>query len=83
MVATEHHYTVQQLSEKWQVAANTIRNLFKDEPGVLKVSQPRLLTRKQKPHVTLRIPASVVERLHKQWSTPTGSLEVKRSRRTI
>lgn len=61
----------------------TVRRLFADEPGVLKLSwESSLQKRKQKPHVLLRIPASVVERVHQRWSAGF-SLELKPGRRRV
>lgn len=80
---TEQHYTVQQVAKMWAVSEDSVRRLFAGQPGVLQISMPRLQrNRKQKPHVLLRIPASVVERLHQQWSTGFGC-EVKPGRRRI
>jgi hypothetical protein len=39
-------------TEIWGLGYNTIRRLFEDMPGVLKVSQPVLLKRKRFPRVT-------------------------------
>ncbi len=57
--ATEQHYTIQQVADMWGVSTATVRRLFEDAPGVLKISMPRLLKnhRKPKPHALLRIPA--------------------------
>ena len=82
-IAKEQHFSVQQVSEMWGISAASVRRIFEGQPGVLALSMPRLQkNRKHKPHVLLRIPASVMERLHKQWSTGFG-LEVKPGRRCI
>ena len=79
----ERHCSVQEVAGAWRISDACVRRLFEDQPGVLHISMPRLLhNRKHKPHVLLRIPASVVERLHQQWSTGLG-LEVKPGRRII
>ena len=81
--AIEQHFPVQQIAESWGISAASVRRLFEGQPGVLALSMPRLLkNRKHRPHVLLRIPASVVERLHQQWSAGLG-LEVKPGRRRI
>lgn len=54
---TEPHYTVAQLAEMWQLDAKIVRGWFKDAPGVLR-------TGKQRNH--LRIPRSVMERVHRE-----------------
>jgi hypothetical protein len=64
--ALEEMFTVDELVVKWKYSEQTIRALFIDEPGVLKVGKPsrkegRTLKRS---YFTLRIPASVVERVY-------------------
>jgi hypothetical protein len=82
-VAIEQHYSVQQISQMWGISDASVRRLFDGVPGVLAISMPRLQrNRKHKPHTLLRIPHSVVERLHQQWSAGFG-LEVKPSRRRV
>lgn len=83
VAAAERHYSVQEVAELWGVAQATIRRIFDDQPGVLRISMPRLQkNRKHKPHVLLRIPESVLARLHQQWSAGFG-LEVKPGLRVI
>lgn len=66
----EKHYSVKQLADMWGVSEATIRRIFRDMPGVLKISAPRLLARDRKnsPPVRLSIPESLVLRAHEQWS---------------
>ena len=68
MTATEKHYTVSEVAEMWGIGTSTVKRLFEDTPGVLRISQPVLLNRRRAPKVTLRIPASLLERTHEQWS---------------
>jgi hypothetical protein len=58
----EKHYTPRELAAAWGVSVQTIRGLFKDEQGVLKVA------RTQRTYKTLRIPESVAERVHTRLS---------------
>ena len=60
MSADERHFTPQQLAELWGVDVETIRNIFRNEPGVLKISNASKL------RVTLRIPKPVAERVHRR-----------------
>ena len=60
--AAERHYTIQEIAELWKVSTMTVRRCFEDQPGVLKLSFGRRLAGKGRPHVTLRIPESVLER---------------------
>ena len=44
------------------MSANVIRDLFEDETGVLKIVRPEKLHKRK--YTTLRIPATVAERVH-------------------
>jgi hypothetical protein len=63
--ANERHYTPEQLGELWGLSADTIRRLFEREEGVLVVERERNGRRRYR---TLRIPESVVERVHRRLS---------------
>ena len=62
----EEHYTPAELAELWGVSVQTIRDLFKDEDGVLKLGSDG--TRTRRAYKTLRIPHSVAERVHTRLS---------------
>lgn len=62
---TEHHYTPEQLGELWSLSPDTVRRLFLSEPGVLVIERPHGTRRRYR---TLRIPASVAERVHRRMS---------------
>jgi transcriptional regulator GlxA family with amidase domain len=81
VTATEKHFTVQEIADLWQMSAMTVRRLFQDEPGVLKLGVVRTM-RSARPHVMLRIPASVLDRFHQQRSSGFGP-EIKRRRRAV
>lgn len=59
--ALEPHFTPAQLGELWGLPDDCIRDLFRDEPGVLKLVQPETMHKRS--CVSLRIPQSVVERV--------------------
>lgn len=65
--ATERHYSVAEIAEIWNLSQDKIRRLFQNEPGVLALgdSQPRL---RRHPYTTLRIPESVMQRVHRRLS---------------
>ena len=63
---TEKHFTPAELAEAWNVSVDTIRNLFRDEPGVLKIGQTN--SRHKRGYITLRIPEKVAERVHSRLS---------------
>lgn len=77
--ATEKHYTPQEVAELWGYSEQTIIRIFQDEEGVLKLSLPRGITGKRAPRVSLRIPASVLKRVHEQRSgTWTSKIQLRR-----
>ena len=65
-VFAERHFTVDEIAQLWGLSADSVRRLFKDEPGVLAIS-PRQ-RRGKRAYVTLRIPSSVIERVHRKLS---------------
>lgn len=77
--ALERHYTIAELAELWNVAHSTVKNLFANEPGVLRFSMPRLMQSKAKPRQSLRIPESVAARVHERWCS-SGRAERKQRR---
>jgi hypothetical protein len=65
MTGTEKHYSVAEVAELWSLSDTTVTRLFRDQPGVVRLSCPTLLkTRKRRSRVTLRIPESVIQRVH-------------------
>ena len=60
------HYSPDELAELWGVSAETIRSIFRDEPGVLKIGKTG--TRTKRGYFTLRIPEDVAERVHTRLS---------------
>jgi hypothetical protein len=62
MPALEKHYTCQELSKLWKLAPDTIRILFRDTPGVLKIVRPE--SRNKRGYTSYRIPESVAQKRH-------------------
>jgi hypothetical protein len=62
----DQHFTPQQLADAWGVSTETIRQIFRDEQGVLKIGKPG--TRVKRPYFTLRIPREIAERVHRRLS---------------
>jgi hypothetical protein len=58
----EKHFTPEELSEAWSVSIETIRSIFRDEPGVLKIGKTG--TKYKRGYITLRIPHAVAARVH-------------------
>jgi hypothetical protein len=66
LVVDERHYSPADLAEAWSVDVETIRNLFREEPGVLKIGEKD--PKHKRAYITLRIPESVAVRVHKRLS---------------
>jgi len=67
----EPHYTPIELGEIWHLSPAMIRKVFENEDGVLKFGElpPRVGRKLKRSYLTMRIPYSVAERVHKQRST--------------
>lgn len=64
VICAEKHYSVSELAELWNLSNSTIRRIFENEPGVLKWGSREARFRRQ--YTTLRIPETVVMRVHRQ-----------------
>ncbi len=60
----EQHYTVPQLAKRWGLSDDTIRGLFENEVGVLKIARPERMNKRR--YVTLSVPESVAQRVHER-----------------
>ena len=60
----ERHYAPSEVAQLWQFNVETIRRLFQDEPGVVVLQAP--VKKGRRPYKTIRIPQSVLERVHKR-----------------
>lgn len=63
----ERHYTVAEISTMWNLSPDAVRRLFEDEPGVLVFGHTGAAGGRRR-YTTLRIPESVVERVHRRLS---------------
>ena len=80
-VHAEHHVTVSQLATLWNMADDTVRRLFENEPGVLKL--PGLPGRRRRkdgtikrafirPYTKMWIPESVVRKVYARLTGKTS-----------
>ena len=69
-VHIERHYAVAEIAEIWNLSPDKVRELFENEPGVLVIGE-RSPHRKRR-YVTLRIPQTVLERVHSRLSSKFG-----------
>jgi hypothetical protein len=67
--ALEHHYSAKEIAGLWGLCENSVRELFKNEPGVVRIQRPK--SRWKRAYTTLRIPKSVLERVHRRMSFVT------------
>lgn len=58
----ERHFSPQEVAELWGLSVDTVRDIFKAEPGVLKFGRPE--SKYKRAYETIRIPESVVRRAH-------------------
>lgn len=63
ILAMERHYSADEIAVAWNVSAESVRRIFRDLPGVVKLERPRV-RKGARPYVTLRIPESVLSRVH-------------------
>lgn len=63
----ERHFDVAEIAQRWNLSPDTIRRLFEKEPGVLVLGATRMRGGKRR-YLTLRIPESVVARVHRRLS---------------
>ncbi len=62
--AFETHYSIPQLVRLWGLSEKTIRRIFNGEPGVVELGHEE--ERFRRGYKTLRIPVSVVQRVHQR-----------------
>jgi len=70
-VHIERHYAVAEIAEMWNLSPDKVRELFEREAGVLVIGEPN--PRRKRRYLTLRIPQSVVERVHARLSSKSVS----------
>lgn len=57
----ERHYTAAEIAKAWGMGVDTVRKVFRNEPGVLVFTSEKKKYRKS--YAVLRIPESVLERV--------------------
>ena len=62
----ERHYSVQEIGTMWGLGTDAVRDIFMREPGVLVIGHDS--SRGKRAYRTLRIPESVVQRVHRRMS---------------
>jgi hypothetical protein len=69
-VHSERHYAVVEIAQLWNLSTDKVRELFENEPGVLVIGERS--PRHKRRYVTLRIPQTVLERVHSRLSSKFG-----------
>jgi hypothetical protein len=64
--AFEPHLTAQQIAKMWNLSPDAIRRIFRNESGVVQIKKERSGSKRR--NISLRIPQSVVERVHRRLS---------------
>ena len=64
----ERHFAVGEVGKLWNLSPDAVRRLFEREPGVLVLGEHG--SRSKRRYTTLRIPQSVVERVHRRLCNP-------------
>ncbi len=60
----ERHLKVNEIAQMWGCSRETIRRLFQDEPGVVRIGHEE--TRFRRRYTCLRIPESVMRSVHRR-----------------
>jgi hypothetical protein len=63
----ERHYSVAEISDKWGLSKDLVRELFRDEEDVIAIERPAIPKRKRG-YTTLSVPETVVRRVHGKLS---------------
>jgi hypothetical protein len=64
--ALERHYSVNEIAKLWGLSPDAARRIFRNEPGVVEIRNNKGARKRR--YGTLRIPESVVERVHRKIS---------------
>jgi hypothetical protein len=62
--AMERHYSLEQIGELWGLSTRTVRKMFENEPGIIVFGNTGSM--KKRRYVTLRIPESILVRVHRR-----------------
>lgn len=83
MGAVERHFILKEVATACGVSETTVRRMFEDQPGVLKITMPRLLAaRKHSRAPSYLFRRRFFERLYQQRTAGFSVREIKRTRST-
>jgi hypothetical protein len=69
--AVEKHFQIPEIARMWNLSEDTVRSLFKGEPGVLALVRPG--HSRKRAYASLRVPESVVHRVHRRLSAKAAA----------
>jgi len=72
VVPAERHYAVIEVAEMWHLSLDKVREIFEHEPGVLVLGDRS--PRHKRRYLTLRIPHTVLLRVHKRLAAKSSLL---------
>ena len=61
------NYTIQELASEWGLSDETVRKMFENEPGVLRIGKA-VSRRNHRRYVSIRIPEEIAQRVMKRHS---------------
>jgi hypothetical protein len=64
---SERMYSAAEVAKIWGVSVDLVRDTFRGEPGVMKHARPRTRTKRQ--YNLIRIPQSVLKRVHQRLTS--------------
>jgi hypothetical protein len=66
----ERHYAVYEVAEMWHLSPDKVRDLFEHEPGVVVIGNQ--FPRHKRRYRTLRIPQTVLQRVHNRLTAKSA-----------
>ena len=66
--ALERHFRPAEVAKMWAISVDTVRDLFRNEPGVLLFGNDVSKPGRKRAYVSMRIPESVLMRVHLRLS---------------
>jgi hypothetical protein len=67
---TEQHYSPADLAKKWGFSARFVRELFRNEHGVIVIDRPEKMHKRG--YASLRIPESIAARVYSRLTVRTA-----------
>jgi len=74
--ALEQHYSVADVAGRWGLSVDTVRRLFEHESGVIVIEPTPRGRFSRRRYRTLRIPAAIVERVHRRLSVVSSESRI-------